>query len=132
MTAPPECPECHARMRLRQSKHGPFWSCGRYPFCTGTHGAHPDGRPLGTPAPSSTKQARVLAHKYFDQLWQGKEPKGLHRSAAYAWLAAALGLAPADTHIGQFDKRTCERVAVLAVDFLILHPEGITPHVRNT
>ncbi|MEG3116930.1 topoisomerase DNA-binding C4 zinc finger domain-containing protein [Salinicola sp. 4072] len=29
------CPKCQAKMRKRKSSNGPFWSCSRYPDCTG-------------------------------------------------------------------------------------------------
>lgn len=32
----PPCPVCGAAMRQRTSQRGPFWSCTRYPDCTGT------------------------------------------------------------------------------------------------
>ena len=32
----PPCPVCGAAMRQRNSQHGPFWSCTRYPDCKGT------------------------------------------------------------------------------------------------
>lgn len=32
----PPCPLCGATMRQRTSQRGPFWSCTRYPDCTGT------------------------------------------------------------------------------------------------
>ena len=32
----PSCPQCGAPMRQRTGKSGAFWSCSRYPDCTGT------------------------------------------------------------------------------------------------
>lgn len=32
----PTCPDCNSAMRARKGKHGSFWSCARYPDCTGT------------------------------------------------------------------------------------------------
>jgi DNA topoisomerase-3 len=32
----PACPECGAITRQRSGKNGAFWSCSRYPDCTGT------------------------------------------------------------------------------------------------
>lgn len=43
------CPECGALMRLRKSRFGLFYGCTRYPYCKASHGAHPDGAPLGVP-----------------------------------------------------------------------------------
>lgn len=54
------CGECQAPMLLRESRFGKFYGCTRFPECRGTHGAHPDGRPLGVPANAETKEARVI------------------------------------------------------------------------
>ncbi len=32
----PRCPRCDVRMKSRSGKHGPFWSCSRFPTCEGT------------------------------------------------------------------------------------------------
>ena len=37
-------------MVLRNSKYGLFYGCSTYPNCKASHGAHKDGKPLGTPA----------------------------------------------------------------------------------
>lgn len=58
-------------MMLRNSRYGLFWGCSRFPECRSTHGAHPDGRPLGKPATAEVKQARIAAHAAFDRLWKG-------------------------------------------------------------
>ena len=34
----PSCPQCHADMVQRVSRHGPFWGCSRYPSCRGIRG----------------------------------------------------------------------------------------------
>jgi restriction system protein len=36
---PPSCPRCSSAMVQRQSKHGQFWGCSRYPGCRGTRTA---------------------------------------------------------------------------------------------
>ena len=59
------CPECGARMPWQMSKYGGFYSCERYPICKGTHGAHPDGSPLGIPANWATKDARIKLRKLY-------------------------------------------------------------------
>src|SRR3990167_394098 len=60
------CPECGSPMRLRRSRFGLFYGCPRYPACQGTHGAHPDGRPLGTPANADVKRLRSRAHELLE------------------------------------------------------------------
>jgi hypothetical protein len=68
------CPECGAPMMLRYSRRyeRPFYGCSRYERtkCPGTHGAHPNGEPLGIPADCATKAARHELHLVFDQLWK--------------------------------------------------------------
>lgn len=39
-TSIPSCPQCHADMVHRVSRHGPFWGCSGYPSCRGTRGVH--------------------------------------------------------------------------------------------
>lgn len=41
------CSECSGSMTLRNSRYGFFYGCSRFPDCRATHGAHPDGQPLG-------------------------------------------------------------------------------------
>ncbi len=102
-----ECPECGAPMELREGKYGKFYGCTRFPDCKGAHGAHPDGRPLGTPADSETKQWRMKAHDAFDALWKSGD---MERNEAYDWLCEQMELDREDCHIGKFDKRQCESV----------------------
>jgi ssDNA-binding Zn-finger/Zn-ribbon topoisomerase 1 len=108
------CPEpgCGKELVLRRSKHGLFWGCERYPACEASHGAHPDGSPLGVPADKETKAARIAAHAAFDRLWQAATKAGIKsaRKGAYAWLQQVLHLSSEECHIGKFDKAMCERV----------------------
>lgn len=101
------CGECGAPMDLKRSRFGLFYGCTTYPACTGTHGAHPDGAPLGVPANAATKAARIAAHAAFDTLWKGG---AMTRGDAYRWLCSALGMTRDDCHIGRFDEATCARV----------------------
>jgi ssDNA-binding Zn-finger/Zn-ribbon topoisomerase 1 len=111
----PACAICDAPMRLRESRAYPlpngqprlFWGCSRYPRCRGTHGAHPDGRPLGTPADEETKCARRAAHAALDQLWQHGP---FTRRGAYAVVQRLMGMTKDQAHIGKFDRETCERL----------------------
>lgn len=108
-----KCPEpdCGAPMELRQSKYGLFYGCTRFPACRGTHGAHPDGRPLGTPADKATRQARMDAHRVFDRLWK---ERGWHRADAYVWLAQVMDMSEEKAHIGNFNAEQCRKVIRLA------------------
>ena len=101
------CGECGYPMELRPSRYGMFWGCTRFPACRGTHGAHPDGRPLGTPANTETKKLRIAAHEVFDATWKNGQRS---RTSAYRWLAKKIKLTFADCHIGSMDADQCRRV----------------------
>lgn len=127
------CPDCGAKMLPRDGKFGPFFSCIRWPDCSGKHGAHKStGQPFGIPGDAETRRARTAAHAAFDKLWQHadeeaavwklpqpKRDKALRRircearESAYCWLAVHLGLAAADCHIGNFSADVCEQVVEL-------------------
>ena len=113
------CPEpkCDGRLVLRSSKHGLFYGCTRYPSCKGSHGAHPNGAPLGVPADSLTRQARIRAHAFFDRLW--KDPTvGKSRFDAYTWLAKMLNVPLDKAHISMLNKDDCEiLIDVIKVTF---------------
>lgn len=106
------CPDCGSPMTLRDSRYGKFYGCTQFPKCKGTHGAHPDGRPLGTPADRETKLARINAHDAFDLLWKIEPPHipAVRRSEAYVLMQFLMGMTPAEAHIGNFSKEQCERL----------------------
>lgn len=101
------CPVCKDRMTLRKNLTGLFWGCDTYVSCGTTHGAHEDGRPLGTPADPETKEWRVRAHRAFDPLWQtGK----MSRREAYDWLCQVMGKTSEEGHIGHFTIEECKQL----------------------
>lgn len=102
-----QCPECEAPMVLRASKYGVFYGCSRYPDCKGSHGAHPDGKPMGTPATASVRAARIKAHDAFDRLWKPMQSR-MTRTDAYLWMQSALGLSSKEAHIAFFNQAQCE------------------------
>jgi len=107
-----QCGECRvAVMRLIAGRRGLFYGCSSYPACTGTHGAHPDGSPLGNPGDARTREARKLAHDAFDMLWKAGK---MSRDEAYQWLSRKLKINRSSAHISRFDVETCERVIKLA------------------
>lgn len=93
-------------MRLKDSRFGMFYGCIMFPRCRATHGAHPDGAPLGVPANQETKTWRIKAHAAFDDFWHGK----MRRGEAYKWLQQKLGLSADECHIGMFNVERCKRV----------------------
>lgn len=100
-----DCPECGEYMILKKSKYGFFWSCHTYPKCNGSHGAHPDGTPLGIPANKETKEWRIKAHNEFDKLWKSK---GYKRSTCYRLLQELMDMTPDEAHIGRFNINQCK------------------------
>ena len=109
------CPEleCDGTLVLKDSKHGLFYGCNRYPACRASHGAHPDGSPLGIPANAETKKMRIAAHKAFDQLWKGPGPPHFTRNKSYKWLQKQMNLTKDECHIACFDIPACQRVVEL-------------------
>jgi hypothetical protein len=108
------CPECGDSMRLVETiwtDHPWQYRCIRSPLCPGTHGAHPDGRPLGVPGDAATKAARVAAHDVFDRLWKSG---AMGRGEAYEELDAALGNDPGTSHFGSMGIAECKRAEAWA------------------
>ena len=117
----PTCPEHGFKMEVRcykgQNHQGiTFFACPYVDNTTGNEcdwrvGRHPDGSPKGTPADLTLRQARITAHKTFDQLWSGRNGNiFLTRKEAYKWLSETLNIPYNNTHIGYFDEILCQRV----------------------
>lgn len=111
------CPYCDAKVQLvgglaiyphrPDLAHKLFYRC--WP-CDAHVGCHPDTtKPLGRLANAELREAKKAAHAAFDPLWTAGAKKG-KRSAAYAWLADALGIDGKECHIGMFDVADCRRV----------------------
>ena len=107
-----KCPECGERMVLRVTKKyrypngepRKFFGCSKYPQCTASHGADPDGNPLGIPANAETKQARIEAHRFIDTLgYKNKENRG----KIYKLVGIILGVSPRDAHISRLTVTQC-------------------------
>lgn len=108
------CPFCKSSVSLVDSakvyrrSYGFIYLCDRYPLCDARVRCHPNSnKPLGTLADKELRRWRSLTHRHFDPLWQS----GIFtsRNAAYKWLARVMGLPPAKTHVGMFDKQQCIR-----------------------
>lgn len=106
-----ECPDCGAEMNLRETKkylYGngeprKFWGCSRWPECKATHGAHPDGKPVGVPADTETKRMRMAAHRCAEIAfgrWETKQGK----QDLYEWLRRRPNI---KQHIGEMNKLDC-------------------------
>lgn len=99
-------------MALVSGKYGPWYRC-LIQGCDYACAAHPNGAIVGTPADGATRRARAKLHETFDRLWRGHEEEIMRRrarSAAYRWLSAFLGVSKQKAHIGNLDRRQCERV----------------------
>lgn len=104
------CGDCGSPMVLRNSRFGQFYGCTKFPACKGTHGAHPDGKPMGIPANKETKEARITAHAAFDTLWKTNLMK---RKEAYRWMRRAMDLPAKMAHISMFSKEQCALLCAL-------------------
>lgn len=113
MTGKLTCPECGSPMVLRvtskfKTKDGQprkFYGCSRWPKCDATHGAHPNGEPLGVPADKETKQWRIKAHESFDA-WA--ETMGFSRRTAYRKLSEHFDVR--EIHIAEMNIEACRKV----------------------
>ena len=101
------CPECGGTMVLKESQYGPLYGCTRWPDCDCSHGAHPNGDPLGVPANKATRLARMEAHDAFDVM---RLATGRNRSDAYRWLQDQMGMTREQCHMGKFDIDICKLV----------------------
>ncbi len=116
-------------MRLRLgSKDRRFWSCIRYPGCNGTHGAHPDGKPLGVPADEETRKARAAAHEAFDWIWEGGH---MRRAAAYRMIATRMGITEEACHFGAFDLEQCQQVVTIMTQFAVFKGAAAPDRTRK-
>jgi hypothetical protein len=88
-----------------------FWDCrpcDAYVGCHKNGSGYGDGtRPLGRLANAELRDAKQMAHRFFDQLWKSG---GMKRGSAYAWLADELRIPKQDCHIGMFDVQRCKDV----------------------
>lgn len=100
------CPDCGDSMAIMKDKSFIGYRC-RSLDCRGSHAAHPDGRPVGTPADARTRRARVEAHEAFDRVWKYGR---MSRDQAYLWMQESLGIKSSKCHIGSFDVATCRKL----------------------
>lgn len=108
-----KCPDCGAEMVLRETKKftypknkrpRKFYGCSNWPKCNATHGAHPDGKPLGFPADSATKLWRSKTHKKIDELLA---LTGWTQNEYYKWISEQLGIEEKKVHVGNMNISQC-------------------------
>jgi ssDNA-binding Zn-finger/Zn-ribbon topoisomerase 1 len=90
-----KCPECGAIMILKETQKftnadgtpKKFYGCSRFPECTATHGAHPNGSPLSIPATQEMKKLRMELHSICDKIWGAwRYMERKKKQAMYKWL----------------------------------------------
>lgn len=87
---------------------GYVYVCSDYPKCDSYVGVHPGTKiPMGTLADPVLRHKRILAHKYFDQIWKCGI---MSRNQAYYWLADTLCLTLDQAHIALFGEYLCDQV----------------------
>ncbi len=103
-----QCPECGSPMELvftnyryKNGKRKPRYQCIHHPECSGAHGCHPDGTPLGVPGNSKTRMLRQALHEIFEVKYPG--PIERVRKKTALWLSGN-GF-PA--HIGEMTADEC-------------------------
>ena len=102
------------KYRYKDGRPKPFYGCSNFPKCRATHGAHPDGAPLGTPGDKPTKEARIEAHNALEMV---SNKYGWSRNQAYTWLRGVLGITRDQCHMGKFSAEQCRRVVAACVQF---------------
>lgn len=116
---PPRCPYCGDISVCRNSTFvygnkknlipGKVFVCINYPECAayvGTHNSGPYAEfPLGRLADAQLREAKKMAHRIFDGLWQ--KEKLMTRKEAYAWMQRIMRLSPRDAHIGEMTFEQC-------------------------
>lgn len=99
-----DCPECNGNLILKKSKYGKFYGCTNYPKCQATHGAHPNGKPLGIPGDNDTKLSRVELHNALDKKFCE------NRKEIYKWLKKSLNKSSNKAHIALLNESECNNL----------------------
>ncbi|WP_158636418.1 zinc-finger-containing protein [Luteimonas marina] len=111
------CPYCCRPAALLHSQSrgypypanwGPAWKCATCDACIRCYAG--SERPLGSLANAETREWRRRAHAALDAFWRDG---GMSRSAAYRWMAKAMGLTKAEAHIGRMDPEACRQLIEL-------------------
>jgi hypothetical protein len=83
--------------------------CNAYVGCHARNGGIES---KGRLANKELREAKIEAHRYFDNMWKRKTgiSKGHARSRAYKWLTEQLNIAAEYCHVGMFDVAECKKV----------------------
>ena len=134
---PQVCPFCKSSVSLVDSariygrSYGFIYLCDSFPHCDARVSCHPGSiKPLGTLADRELRRWRSLAHRHFDPLW--KSGIFTSRNAAYKWLARAMKLPPALTHVAMFDIQQCQKAIIVVRQFhQIANYQPAVPQKQN-
>lgn len=114
-----ECPECGSPMELcfsgkyryKNGQRRPYYRCYKYPECSGSHGAHPDGTPLGKPATKETRMLRSELHAELDKKYPWNTKRGKMKTAL--WLR---GNGFGEGHVSHMDAEQCKTALAILRD----------------
>lgn len=122
LPAPTACPNCGGAVKLAGNSEIYGRPLGTWPYvylcenrkaCDSYVGVHPNTRiPLGTLANAQTRLARKECKPAFEVLFRNGH---MGRTAAYEWLAGALGIPLGECHFGWFDITTCRKARQLSI-----------------
>lgn len=114
------CPYCDCFTQLVDSaefyngtSYGPVYACRPCRSWVGVHRGTTAA--LGRVADGELRNAKYMAHYYFDIIWRNKH---MPRKQAYKWLAKQLRIPAKDCHIGWFDLKQCNKVIEVSRKFL--------------
>lgn len=93
------CPFCGERVRVIRNNSRKMLICRNYPNCRSYTS---DIR--GPMADDRLRELRDQCHKEFDKLWNSGD---MSRSAAYYWMARAMGVSINKAHISRFREKDC-------------------------
>ena len=108
------CSYCNSKVIKKDSSivygksYGDIYICSSFPKCDAYVGVDKKtGKPLGTLANKSLREARRKAHESFDQLWKTGI---MSRKEAYRWLSQAMSLSKTESHIALFNIEQCNNL----------------------
>lgn len=109
------CPDCGARLILKEGKFGIFYGCERYheTGCRGAHNCRLPGVPAGIPANTET---RALRKQVLNALEDLSTPKGNPNEGSpssrydWDWLSENLHLTRQEMQVASLDKDGCLKI----------------------
>lgn len=97
-----------------------LWVCSKYPDCDSYVSADKNGKPMGMLADKELRHLRIVAHRYFDEIYKNKI---MSRSQSYRLLADRLAIPHSCAHIASFNTYRCTETISMAKEILHNHPK---------